>query len=236
MKNSEKLLDKIQNENIQQRNRFKFTARNILFWTLFSIGIITGGIAFSVIIYTAIQTDFDILDHIQHSRIEFLLGLLPIFWIVFAIIFLIISLSGIKATKRGYKYNPLLVFAGTIACSFVLGIIFYFSGGAQKIESIFAKNFPGYQSVNDKKLATWLNPNDGFLSGTIVWAEESVIQLKDWEGKDWRVDLEDALIRGRAVIKEGEQIKLIGTLTGASDFSASEIRPWNGAGRHSQHE
>ena len=233
MDNSQKLLDKIQSEHIKQKKRLLFIAKNVFFWVLFSISILIGGAAISVIIFALRQSDFEILEHITHSRIEFFVGMLPIIWIVFSIIFLGISIWGISETKKGYKYNPLTIVSGSLLFSVLLGIVFYFSGGAQGVEAIFAKNVPGYQSVMEKKLAVWSMPQEGFLSGTIISIDD-VIKLKDWDGQEWQINASEAFIRGRTKLTEGEQIKIIGVLESGNIFKAQEIRPWNGMGNNSQ--
>lgn len=231
MENAKKLLEKIQHDHVTQKSRFEFTAKNVLFWMLFSASILIGGLAFSVMIFAFSQTEFDLIEHLTHSRIEFILSMLPILWIILTGIFAILSIWGVRHTKKGYKYSPLTVIGGSILCSIVLGTVFYLSGGAERFEAIFARNVPGYQSVEEKKLTTWSNPEQGFISGTIQ-STGTTILLKDWNGDDWQIDTTNALIRGRASMNVGSQIKIIGELQQDNQFKAEEIRPWNGNGRN----
>ncbi|MDF1497664.1 MAG: hypothetical protein P1P90_06480 [Patescibacteria group bacterium] len=234
MENSQKLLDKIQKENIEQRKKSEFAAKNIFFWTMFTLSVLIGGLATSVLIFAFGQTEFDLLSHITHSRVELFLGMLPIVWIFFSFVFLAASIALLRKTKKGYKYSPVLVLMGNLIMSLILGTVIYFSGGAVKIESIFAKNVPGYQSVEEKKTAIWSAPEDGFLSGTIISVENEVI-LQDWNGKDWKIDTKDALIRGRVSMRIGEEVKIIGEMSSEGLFKASEIRPWKGQGNGANH-
>ncbi|MBU2566601.1 hypothetical protein KKG46_03515 [Patescibacteria group bacterium] len=229
MENSKKLLEKIQSENVKQKNRLEFKAKNIFFWILFFFSVLIGGLAMSVIIYIFSQAEFDLLEHITHSRLEFFLGMLPILWIVFSILFLGISIWGIRSTKKGYKYSPLVIVASSLLFSAILGVVFYYSGGAKNLDNIFAKNIPGYQSVEEKRLLVWSMPEDGFLSGTIFSIENGIL-LKDWNGKEWQIDTSNAFIRGRVSIQIGEQVKIIGSIERNNIFRATEVRPWNGQG------
>jgi hypothetical protein len=227
MKNSQKLLKKIQTRKVIQKSRLEFTFKNILFWTLFAFSIIIGGLSFSVIIFAFSQTEFDLLSHITDSKVEFFLGILPFFWIISCTIFLFISIFGIRHTKTGYRYSPFLIFGSSIILSIILGASFFFTGGAEKIEQIFAENIPIYESVAEKKMAIWSMPKQGFLSGEII-EKEAMLIIEDWSGKKWKIDFTNALVRGRMPLNKGEKIKIIGKISEGNIFVAEEIRPWGG--------
>ena len=77
-----------------------------------------------------------------------------------------------------------------------------------------------------------MNPKEGFLSGTILKVSGDRIQLLDFDNKEWNIDYNDAFISHRALLQKGEQIKLIGEITGNNNFKVKEIRPWKGYGRN----
>ncbi|MEA2098098.1 MAG: hypothetical protein U9P70_03435 [Patescibacteria group bacterium] len=230
MKNSQKLLEKIQSEKITQKPRKQFIFKNIFFWTLFIFSIAIGGLSFSVILFAFNQTDFDLLSHVPNSKIELLLGLLPFFWIISCFIFLLISIFGIRHTKTGYRYSPLLVFGSSIVLSIILGIIFFFAGGGEKMERIFSKNISVYKSLEERKISRWSRPEDGFLSGKIVKKEENLI-IEDWNEKEWRIDFENAVIKGRLSLEKNEKIKMIGEISKDNIFIATQIGPWERTGK-----
>ncbi|MCK5085038.1 MAG: hypothetical protein KAQ64_05285 [Candidatus Pacebacteria bacterium] len=230
MKNSQKLLEKIQSEKIPQRSRGLFVLKNIFFWLLFAFSIIIGGLSFSIILFAFNQTDFDLLSHIPNSKIELLLGLLPFFWIISCLIFLLISIFGIRHTKTGYRYSPLLVFSSSIVLSIVLGTVLFFSGGAEKMERIFSENVPVYKSLEERKISRWSLPENGFLSGKIVGKEENLI-IEDWNGKKWEIDFKNAIIKGRLSLEKDEEIKIIGKMSESDIFIATQIGPWERMGK-----
>ena len=225
MKNSQKLLEKIQTEKIPQRSRKQFILKNVFFWTLFVFSIIIGGLSFSVIIFAFNQTDFDLLSHIPNSKIELFLGLLPFFWIVSCLIFLPISIFGIRHTKTGYRHSPLLVFSSSIILSIILGTTLFLSGGAEKMERVFSETVPVYKSLEERKISRWSRPEDGFLSGIIIEKDETII-VKDWSGKRWEVDLTNAITKGRVSLIKNEKIKIIGKISEGNIFIATRIGPW----------
>ena len=230
MKNSQKLLEKIQSEKIPQKSRGLFVLKNIFFWLLFAFSIIIGGLSFSIILFAFNQTDFDLLSHIPNSKIELLLGLLPFFWIISCLIFLLISIFGIRHTKTGYRYSPLLVFSSSIVLSIVLGTVLFFSGGAEKMERIFSENVPVYKSLEERKISRWSLPENGFLSGKIVGKEENLI-IEDWNGKKWEIDFKNAIIKGRLSLEKDEEIKIIGKMSESDIFIATQIGPWERMGK-----
>jgi len=232
MKNSQKLLEKIQAEKIPQKPHWQFVFKNIFFWALFAFLIIIGGLSFSVILFAFSQEDFNLISQMTDSRIEFFLGLLPFFWIFSCGIFLFISIFGIRHTKTGYRYPPLLVFGSSIVLSIILGTAFFYTGGAEKMEQIFAENISLYKSFKERKISHWSRPEDGFLSGIILENKNSeIILIEDFSGEKWEVDFKDAVIKGRVLLEKNEKIKIIGEISGDNIFIATAIGQWEGTRR-----
>ena len=230
MKNSQKLLEKILSKKISQRSRLRFVLKNISFWVLFVFSIIIGGLSFSVILFAFNQADLDILSHITDSKIEFFLGFLPLFWIISCAAFLLISIFGIRHTKTGYRHSPLLIVGSSIVLSIILGTSLFFTGGAEKMERIFAENIPVYKSLDERKIARWSRPEKGFLSGEIIKKEETVT-IEDWDGKEWEIDIENAVVKGRLLLEKDEKIKIIGKISEDGTFIATGIGPWERQGK-----
>ena len=230
MTNSQELLKKIQSKKIPQKPHLRFVIKNIFFWILFAVSIIIGGLSFSVILFAFSQADLDILSHISDSKTEFVLGILPFFWIISCALLLLISIFGIRHTKTGYRYSPFLVFGSSIAFSIILGASLFFAGGAEKMEQIFAKNIPIYKGIGERKISRWSMPENGFLSGKIIKKEENLITVEDWNSKRWEVDFKNAVIKGRIFLEKDEKIKIIGKIFKNNIFIAKQIGPWERQG------
>ena len=226
MKNSQKLLEKIQLAKIAQRSRRQFILGNIFFWTLFVFSIIIGGLSFSVILFAFSQTDFNLLSNVPDSKIELFFGILPFLWIFSCIIFFFISIFGIRHTKTGYRYSPLLVFGSSIILSIILGATLFSTGGAEKMERIFSETVSVYKSLEERKISRWSIPEDGFLSGMIIEKKEAIIIIEDWDNKKWEIDFENSVIRGKLLLEKGEKIKIIGKMSENNIFIANQIGPW----------
>ncbi|MEA1937230.1 MAG: hypothetical protein U9N04_03905 [Patescibacteria group bacterium] len=232
MKNSQKLLEKIRSEKISQKSRLQFILKNIFFWILFIFSIIIGGLSFSIILFAFDQEDFNLILQITDSRIEFFLGLLPFFWIISCFVFLLISIFMVRHTKTGYRYSPFLVFISSIILSIILGTSLFFTGGAGKMEQIFSENISIYKSVEEHRISRWSHPENGFLAGVILEnRNDETILIKDFNDKEWEIDIQNTVIRRRVLLEPKEKIKIIGVILEENIFTAQEIRFWKGLNR-----
>jgi len=231
MKPSEKLLQTIRERNIQPLPRWRFTLRNSLLLAAFLVAVLLGALAFSVILFAVQQSDFNMISHMSHSRLELFLGLLPIFWIVLLVVFLVIAIYSIQYSPKGYKFTAAKLVGYCAALSILLGTLFFITGGARRLENAFATNLALYQSINEKKVKLWSMPEEGYLSGEIQDAGMGTFQIRDFKGKHWTVHYEDAFIPPVVLLERGETVKLMGEMTGKSEFVAKEIRPWGGFGQ-----
>ncbi|KAA3630856.1 MAG: hypothetical protein DWQ02_17270 [Bacteroidetes bacterium] len=234
MDNSKKILEKIKSENIQPIPRWKFVLKNVSLWAVFSIAVIFGALAFSIVLFSIQQSEFDLLSHMSHSRLEFFLGLLPFFWIISLVTFLILAIFSIQHSKKGYKFTVSRLVGISTALSILLGTLFFIGGGAERLENAFAVNVALYESIQEKKIKTWMKPDEGFLSGTISKTNSNSFELTDFNEKIWVVFYEDAFIPPRIMLEPGEMIKLVGQIVEDNKFRADEIRPWGGPGNRNQ--
>ncbi|GAB4250941.1 MAG: hypothetical protein Kow0027_14580 [Saprospiraceae bacterium] len=228
MKASEKILEQIRREQLRPKPRWHFVLKNALAWLAFAVAVILGGLAFSVILFAIQQTEFELLDHLNHSGIELFLGLLPLIWLVLLIAALLTSMLSVRHSKRGYKYGILQLTGYSTGLSILLGTLFFISGGAQKIESAFASTVSAYESIQEKKIQLWTLPEEGYLSGTIQELRGDTLRLTDFTGKEWEVIYREANWPPAVLMEPGEQIKLMGEMQNEAVFVASQIRPWGG--------
>ncbi len=231
MKNSDRLISKMKNQNLKPIPKWRFTLKGMTIGFTLLVSVIIGGLAFSVILFSIQQLGFDLISHMSHSKIEFLLGLLPFLWIVLLIVFLVIGMISIKNSKKGYKFSPSKLLIINTAFSILLGTLFFIGGGAQWLENVFAVEIELYESVREKKINMWSMPEDGYLSGTIESVNEETLNLVDFKNKRWTIDYQQAHIPPVVLLEEGEVVKLRGKIGSADHFLADEVRPWGGSKR-----
>ncbi|MCB0634235.1 MAG: hypothetical protein R2824_07635 [Saprospiraceae bacterium] len=228
MERSKSIVEKIKAENIKPIPKWYFRTRNLFFLLAFSLSILLGAAAFSVILFSIQQTDFNLIAHLSHSRFELLLGLLPYFWLFALLLFLGVAVFSIQRSEKGYKFTPLRIGSFSIGASILLGTLFFISGGGPWLENIFVENIPLVETIQEKKAKMWMQPEAGLLSGTIDRMDDQTLRLIDFSGGKWEVTYEGAFIAPVLDLQAGEQIKIVGSLTKKDSFHADEIRPWGG--------
>ena len=87
---------------------------------VFIISILFGAISFSVVLYAVQQSEFNVWKHLGHSGIEAVLGIIPVIWIVFLVVFFITHEHNIAISI--ILFND---FLGTLY--FMIGVILFFS-------------------------------------------------------------------------------------------------------------
>jgi len=229
MKNSKKLLEKIKSRKIMQKSRLRFVAKNIIFWIIFIFSVIIGGLSFSIILFviTQQQQELSILLRTNYFNVDLFLNFLPFFWIISCIVFLIVSIFGMRHTKTGYRYSRFLIFGASILFSILLGIFLFFAKGAEKIEEVADENMPSYIFIgaDKRKMKFWLEPKHGYLGGKIVdiVSKENYLIIENFEEKGWRIDIREINKKQKKSFKKGMHIKIIGKIKEDNFFIAKEI-------------
>lgn len=232
MKADKNIIDRIKEEKVRQKPRWYFKSLMAFRWICYVLCLLIGAASFSVILFVIQQNDFNLLTHLRHSKLEFFLTLLPIFWLFTLFVFLLFSIVIVRTSRRGYKYHWRQLFVFNAVASMVLGTLFFMAGGAHQLEHAFAEKVSVYESVQQIKLRSWMQPEAGFLAGSIQSSNHNTLILVDFNNQVWQVDFTDAWISPMANLSKGNQIKLTGTVTGPKQFKVDEIRPWSGRMGH----
>jgi hypothetical protein len=226
MDNSEKLINKIKEDKLEPLPRWRFTLKDTTAWTVFTVAAVFGALAFSVVLFSVQQAEFDLLGHMSHSWLEFLLALVPLVWIICLVVFLLSAIISIRNSKKGYKFPSLTLVGLCASISILLGTLFFLVGGGQWLENTFEDNVSIYESVQDRKTKLWSMPEDGYLSGTILRVAGNSMELEDFQKKTWTINIDDIDIVPSVSLEKGEKIKIIGNMTSETTFLAEKIRPW----------
>jgi hypothetical protein len=231
MDNSEKLISKIKEGNVKPLPKWRFVLKNASAWTVFIVAVAFGALAFSVVLFSIQQAEFDLLEHMSHSLLEFLLALIPLIWIILLVVFLIAAIISIRNSKKGYKFSSLSLVGLCASISILLGTLFFIIGGGQWLENAFDDNVSIYESVQDRKTRLWSMPEDGYLSGTITSIAGDAMRLEDFQGNTWTIDIKVIDVVPSVSLDKGEKIKIIGKMISKDSFTADKIRPWGSAER-----
>jgi hypothetical protein len=228
MESAKELIEAIKKKDIKPTPKWKYSIKNILIWIGFLFSVLLGAISFSVILFAIQQADFHLLAHMAHSRTEFLLGLLPFLWIISLVIFLILAIFSIKYSWKGYKFSIARLVLINAAISMLIGTACFISGGAEQLESAFAVTVKSYDSIEERKMVMWSRPEEGYLSGIVLYVDDLEMTIEAFDKQDWQIDISDAFISPRLFLESGEKIKILGNQKKGYRFIADEVRPWGG--------
>jgi len=225
MKNSKNLLDKIKKKNIRQKSKLEFSLKNMLFWGLFVLSIIMGAVVISLIVHAIQNVEFELIVRAKHKRLGLIAGFIPFLWITLSVIFFVSSIYGIHHTSKGYKIPEFKLYFFTFLISVIIAILVLIPGGTRHIERMIDSNIPFYQSVEDKRMNRWLNPEQGFLAGKVVEINVDFLKIKDIKGREWLIDILN-VDNAKLKVKIGDKIKIIGKIKSENIFIAEEILNW----------
>jgi len=225
-----KVLDKIKKGNIKPKPKWEFLLKKSVFWTLFGLSIVIGGIAASIIIFMIMTNDWDVYPYVGNSFLTFIFKTLPYFWIVILGAFIGIAYYNFKHTDTGYKYRFSLFVIINILVSIVIGFTLFSLGAAKKIDKVMLNHAPLYQEFHHKpKVEMWSNPDDGLLGGEIVTIfKDDRIEILDFKNNKWIIINKDPQTLVKPPLKEGLIIQTVGEKVDNTTFKAVKIRVWKG--------
>ncbi len=223
---SKKTLEKIKKEQVHPKPRWYFLTRDYFFWIMFVITTLLGGVAFGMILFITTNLDWDIYQYLGLSLPEAVVTSLPYLWIALLVFFLFITYYNFIHTRRGYRYRFVVIFLISLLISILLGFGFFHYGWTENVERQLRARIPGYQHMVYTGENQWMQPEKGLLSGTIVEinVEEKSLRLKDHHGKEWTIDINNAMIRGNLSLTKNLEIKILGKKVSEDFFEANEIR------------
>lgn len=228
---SNKILKKIEEENIKPIGKWSFVLKNSFLWTLFGLNILFGSLGFAISIYLFESSDILNLILSVNDFMQVLVLAIPTVWVVLTLAFLIVSYLNFRYTERGYSLSFSKIFFINIIAILLIGGILNAAGVSERLNTVFSEGISSYSQSIDPRYKIWNNPSGGYLAGSIVSIEVGSIEITDLEGNKWVVITSDARIRRAVGLIEGEKIKIIGNVLDEGTFEALEILPWEGRGR-----
>ena len=152
---------------------------------------------------------------------------LPVIWAISSLVFAVSAWLGVSRTRRGYRYQPLLVVASAIAISIGLGAALYGIDAGRKLHEFVAANFPAYERYTTIPYDQWSKPDQGYLGGRALSIDGSLLSLQAFDGTIWSVDMAGAVISTDGTpVNEGD-VAIRGSRTGPTSFKATSIAPFD---------
>lgn len=221
---SEKIISHIKEQGVKPAPKAKFLAQDYLFKILAFLSLLLGSLATGVIIFVFANQEWDIYQRVAPNFFNFFILIIPYFWLVVFIIFILATYYDYRHTKFGYRIPLVYLVIVYLSVSTFLGFGIYTLGLGEILEHHFSEAVPhlNYEHY------LWQRTEDGLLAGKISSFTTSEIILEDLEKNTWLVGYNPELLLKTFPLSIGQKIKIIGDAKGFRSFWAEEIRPWCG--------
>jgi len=224
-------LNQIKKERIAPEPRWKFLMRKFSAWIVLGLIVLLGAISISVTYYLLAQLDWDVPTFMHQNIFVYGLSVFPYFWAVLIGLFIAMVFFGVRKTETGYRFSWMKIISITIAGIFIIGFLMADIGFGRQFNGMMMHNMPYYAQHTVTKETQWMQPENGFLAGTISGIDGNAISLNDFNDSIWNIKIsKQTLVRPSVNLAVGQMIKIIGTKQSAQNFGAAEIRPWVGQG------
>ena len=229
-----KLINKIKQENIKPLSKKYFIIRTILINLFFIFSILIWALAIAIIFWYLFEADWYLTHKIWLIKIT--ITFLPVFWLIFLLLSTLLSYYNFKRTEIGYRFYLWQIILINVIFSFIIWILFYFSGFSQYVEEKIQKKLPEYSKYivldkNSRMKQIWQNEDKWLLLWLIVKKlNNNNYLLKDTNNKIWKLKITNkTIIRHNLILQSWLKIKLIWKKTWENSFEVLEIRPfiWN---------
>jgi len=218
MKNNirEEILNKIEKGEIKKKIKLQFVLRQYFVWLLAAMSIIIGSISTSIIIFSLVNS----------REIGGFLQAIPLIWVIVLIIFLATTYYNVRHTRKGYRYNFWIIFILSILISIVVGIGIFVFKGSSHIDQKIDNSFPSYKGVSGKMQDLWVSPDKGLLAGEVLVLRGDVLSIRDFGDNEWSIDIENISNFEKNLIKDLDEVRVVGKRVGDRTFEACTVTPW----------
>jgi uncharacterized membrane protein len=229
---SDKIIERIKKGDVKPYSKWHFVFHRSAIWILFGITILIGSIACGIAIFQLQHAEWDLYRHLSHSLPEFIILIVPYFWLIFMIGFTVFAYYFFRHTERGYRYSAVAFVLVSLGISIVGGLVFHKAGLAESLEGIFRDRVSFYRALQERRERVWMAPENGLLAGKITAVKpDGAMELLDLNTRQWTLSAPHAVWRGNLTPEKGLKIKIIGRMKNSREFVAEEIRPWGGRRR-----
>jgi len=239
MKNlADKITAKLKDDNIKPKPKWQFLLKDYLLWSVFGVNVVLGAMFFVVTLFSLQDNDWDIYKHLDQNFLEYIIMTMPYLRITALAGFIFLAYYNYKHTDKGYKYKTHWILIMSVVVMMLVGGTLFLVGVEEKIENLFSRSLPYYNSTEERRIQVWHHPERGLLGGEIVEiGKDSEIVLQDCHNKSWQVNIQEVIWKGPIGKPEmGRRIKVIGEQLGEDEFKAREVRPWTGEHRRMRRE
>ncbi|MFA6106312.1 MAG: hypothetical protein WC745_01420 [Patescibacteria group bacterium] len=232
----EKLLNSIKEKNVAPKPRWHFILKEYAIWIVGAVFLIVSAVSFSLIIHMVRLfrfREFGLYQKAVHGPLEFIMLVVPLFWLAMLALFAAFVYYDFKKTKKGYRYPPILIIGIVLLASAGLGAVFARAGFGEIIDDAIGRSAPDkfYRQVINPHVQFWSEPENGRLMGLVIsQSNENEFDVLDIKRKEWVLYIVESGKADAEMVEVGRPVRALGEMVSDNEFKAKEILPF-GAGR-----
>lgn len=226
-----KILQRIDEEQIKPVPGWKFSAKNGLFWTSWIVSVLVGSVAVSAGIFVMANAGWQYYEATHENLVTFFVESLPYLWILVLGGFIFFGYENFRHTKRGYQFRFVSILILSIGTSMAAGSVLYFVGVGQIFDQHVAAGIPFHQPVVEYQQELWERPEKGLLAGEVKNISEDYnwFTLSTFKGEEWTVYTSELSEPDFNTLSEFSQVRVIGLIDSdntSNELVACIIFPW----------
>lgn len=229
-----KVIEKLDKENVKPIARWHFTLRNNGFWTLWGLSIVLGACATAATIFVFLNSGWQYQSITHDSFFKFIIDIVPLFWIISIGAMIAFGYFNIRHTKKGYRWSFYLVVFLSIIFSFIGGTFLYALGVGGNIDNI-RKPLPFASPIISIEEGRWNDSQRGLLAGVVKSfdKEAELLTIELFSGETKILSTKELNSRDLDLLIPENQIKIIGSTSDTEEnFVACVVIPWDLGQRH----
>ncbi len=210
MKTLEQLKKNIENKNIKPKSKSSFLYKEWFMWSIGIGSIVLGGVSVSASIFVIKNTQWAMHNLTHDSLFIFVLEYLPIIWLVFFMVFIFLAYLFFRHTKKGYKYNFMLVVGGVLLLTFIFGVISFTAGFGSLVDRGLGKRTSFYKDIEKRGQEDWRRSEEGLFIGKVFVEDDKYFLTFDGEAFEIKSDdMPEYFIN---ILNESERVRVVGIL------------------------
>lgn len=222
----QKVIDKIKADKLMPTKKWHYQAKELALYLGLGLVTVAGIVATAMSMFLIKVADWDVLPQLNQGRLSFISLSLPLFWLVIVISAVLFASLIFSKSETGYHYKRASVLGVVLLISIIGGLVISSRNDARRLEQNIFSEIPFYQKLHhQREIKFWSTPELGQLSGRLTLQTPQLGNLQDFSGNVWQVlitEQTDSL----PIMKNTEIVKILGTQTGESEFTAERILPW----------
>lgn len=194
--------------------KWQFAVHNVVMWSLAIGTIAVGAVAVAVMEHRILSAEWELRHFVTNSDIEYILLIIPYFWVGLFVLLVALAYQELRRTKRGYKLavtSVIIISAGT---SLLIGSVLHAADLGETVEVTLTKHIPLYEKNASLTLRRWHNPEQGrFVVEVQTSPHDNVFTVVDQRGKEWMVMMTTGTSAFFTNIATNTRVRILGSIS-----------------------